>query len=246
LNLAGTKGPALIDKIRHGEGVYTEVVFYSSDGEKAVRNALKEYEIDGAYCAGRDNEDFEEKVQKVIKTTIKKAQDINNMRGLIMAETSDLDEKMLEIIQIVIERHPENIQKPLIEKIFVEVGNSINEKKEKYDRWDKNKNIKQLLNDTLMLDSSKKLRALQHIIEAFEGEMFIPYKNNKFFNLYKVEIVEPRNIFAHVTVITEEGIKKLKSKSKEIIFTDTYCSDVRNALRKYSSILEEIKTKLAT
>src|ERR1043166_1646325 len=65
LNLAGTKGPALIDKIRNNAGIYTEVVFYSSDGEKAVRTALQEYEIDGAYCAGRENDDFEDKVKRV-------------------------------------------------------------------------------------------------------------------------------------------------------------------------------------
>lgn len=246
LNLAGTKGPILIDKIRHNEGVYTEVVFYSSDGEKAVRNALKDFEIDGAYCAGRDNDDFEEKVKKVIKNTIKKVQDINNMRGLIMAETSDLDEKMLEIIQIVIERHPEQIHKTLIDKIFSDVGNSVNEKKDKYDKWEKNKNIAKLLSDTLMLDASKKLNAVQHVIDVFEGEIFTPYKENKFLDAYKAEIGETRNIFAHVTVINEGGVKKLKSKKKEIVFTDEYCSDVRAALIRYSAILEGIKNSLLT
>ena len=246
LNLAGTKGPALIDKIRHNEGVYTEVVFYSSDGEKAVRNALKDFEIDGAYCAGRDNDDFEEKVKKVIKTTIKKVQDINNMRGLIMAETSDLDEKMVEIIQIIIETHPPEVHKPLIDKIFADVGSSVNEKKEKYDKWNNNKNIAKLLSDTLMLDASKKLSAVQHIIEVLEGELFVPHKENKFSEAYKTEIGETRNIFAHVTVIVEGGVKKLKSKKKEIVFTDEYCSEVRAALKKYSVILEEIKNRLIT
>lgn len=244
LNLAGTRGPALIDKIRHNEGVYTEVVFYSSDGEKAVRNALKEFEIDGAYCAGRDNDDFEEKVKKVIRTTIKKVQDINNMRGLIMAETSDLDEKMLEIIQIIIEKYPPEIHKPLIDKIFADVGSSVNEKKEKYDKLNNTKSISKLLADTLMLDASKKLSAVQHIIEVLQGDLFAPHKENKFSDAYKNEIGETRNIFAHVTVIVENGVKKLKSKKKEIVFTDEYCSEVRAALKRHSAILEDIKNGL--
>lgn len=244
LNLAGTKGPALINKIRHNEGVFTEVVFYSSDGEKAVRNALKEFEIDGAYCAGRDNDDFEEKVKKVIRTTIKKVQDINNMRGLIMAETSDLDEMMLEIIQIIIEKYPPEVHSPLIVKIFEDVGSSVNEKKEKYDKWNNTKNISKLLADTLMLDASKKLSAVQHIIDLLHGELFVPHKDNKFSEAYKSEIGETRNIFAHVTVIEEDGVKKLKSKKREIVFTDEYCSEVRAALKKYSKILDEIKSSL--
>ena len=89
-NLAnGEKGSDILNTIRE-KGIYTEVVFYSSQGEDYVRNELRNFQIDGAYCADRANEDFIDKVEKVIHTTVKKVQDLNNMRGLIMAETSDI------------------------------------------------------------------------------------------------------------------------------------------------------------
>jgi len=238
------KGPALIDRIRHNDGIFTEVVFYSSDGEKAVRDALKEFEIDGAYCAGRENDDFEEKVKKVIRNTIKKVQDVNNMRGLIMAGVSDIDSKMVEIIHIILEKHPQELQSALVDKIFQDVGSSVKEKSEKYAKWLESKDISKLLGDTLMFDSAKRLSAVQHIIEVIDHEILNDHKKGKFSERFKQEVGEARNIFAHVVLILEGGVKKLKSKSKEIVFTDEYCSDVRKSLRKHLAILEGIKEQL--
>lgn len=248
LNLAGIKGSILIDKIRHQKDVYTEVVFYSSDGEKAVRNALRDYEVDGVYCTARDSGEFEDKVKKIIKTTIKKVQDVNNIRGLIMAETSDMDEKMLDIIKIVIDKHSSDFHQPLIDKMFIDVASSVKEKNKKYEKYKTDSDIAKLLDEPILFDSSKKLAAIQHVIESFDGDIFLPYKENKFKDAYANEVAQPRNLFAHVTEVKIDGIKKIKHKSKkqEIIFDDVYCNNVRMALRKYSTILENIKKHLDT
>ena len=92
----GSTSIKLMDAIRK-KSVFTEVLFYSSNGEKVVREELAKYNIDGAYCSGRDNDDFEFKVREVIYTLIKKTQDLNSLRGLVMAETSELDKKMEDI-----------------------------------------------------------------------------------------------------------------------------------------------------
>lgn len=245
LNLAGVKAPPLIDKIRHSDGVFTEVIFYSSDGEKAVREILKNYEIDGAYCAGRENDDFEDKVKRVIRNTIKKVQDVNNVRGLIMSTTSDIDAVMLEIIGLILEKFPKEISTSLIDQIFKDVGSSVNEKSRKYDKWFKARDIQKLMNDTLMFDSAKRLSAIQHAMEIIEHDILKAHKGGKFSDSYKSEVGEVRNIFAHVVLIVEDGIKKLKSKTGNIEFTDEYCSDIRKKLRKHHNVLFEIKEHLA-
>jgi CheY-like chemotaxis protein len=98
LKLNNVEGTALLERIRDVKGIYTEVVFYSSIGETALRNELKNFEIDGVYCADRTNENFIEKVGKVIETTIKKVQDVNNTRGLVIAETILLEKKIEGIL----------------------------------------------------------------------------------------------------------------------------------------------------
>jgi DNA-binding NarL/FixJ family response regulator len=241
LNLAGTKGPALIDRIRHNEGVYTEVVFYSSDGERAVRNALKEYEIDGAYCAGRENDDFEDKVQKVIKTTIKKVQDLNNMRGLIMAETSDIDSTMFSIIQTVIEKNSFGIKEKLAAVIFENVKSKVNSKKDDFDKYLKNGRIDKVIKDNLMFDTSQKILAIQFIIDSIDHELTKPHQGNVFSNSY-TELKQQRDLLAHVIEVYEEGKKKLKSGNRELEFTDEFCIDIRVKVKRHGNDLDQILT----
>ena len=98
MNLVGNeKSMVLVDRIRNKQ-ILTEVLFYSSAGEDALREELAKYRIDGAYCSGREDYEFEEKVRSVIETLIKKTQDLTNLRGLVMSEVSDLDVMMKQIV----------------------------------------------------------------------------------------------------------------------------------------------------
>lgn len=241
LNLAGTKGPALIDRIRHNEGVYTEVVFYSSDGERAVRNALKDYEIDGAYCAGRENDDFEDKVQKVIRTTIKKVQDLNNMRGLIMAETSDIDNTMFAIIQAVIEKNSFGIKDKLVSAIFENVKSKVNSKKDDFEKYLKNGRIDKVIKDNLMFDTSQKILAIQFIIDSIDHELTKPHQGNVFSKSY-TELKQQRDLLAHVIEVYEEGKKKLRSGNRELEFTDEFCIEIRVKVKRHGNDLNQILT----
>lgn len=238
LNLVGTKGTALIDKIRNNEGVYTEVIFYSSDGEKAVRNALKDYEIDGAYCADRNNDDFEEKVRKVIKNTVKKVQDLNNMRGLIMAETSDIDHTMFQIIQTVIQKDSFGIKDSLEAAIYKNVGSKVEEKKKTFDKYN-GKRLDKIIGDPLMFDSHQKVKCIQYIIDFINHEITNPHKNQVFENNY-TELKKKRDLLAHVIEVFEDGKKKLKSKNYEFEFTDEFCVEIRIKVKQHGKDLDDL------
>lgn len=246
LKLDNETGDSIVEKIRTEEDIYTEIVFYSSDGEAAVRKAVSEKGVDGVFCSARDADKFERKVTKVIETTLKKVQDINNMRGLIMAETSDLDYKMNDIIDLIFSKHPTELQKSLAKKIFDEVASSIKEKNSKFEKWGKSLDLQKLMKDTLMFDASKKIIAIQHIIDSVNHDTLLPFRENKFSESYKIDISENRNIFAHVTVVTDGSKKKLVSRNKEIEFTDDFCIEVREKLKKHSTLLAEIYRLLDT
>jgi hypothetical protein len=239
LNLAGTKGTNLIDRIRNQQDVYTEVIFYSSDGEGAVRAALHEFEIDGAYCAARDNDEFEDKVRKVIKTTIKKVQDINNMRGLLMAETSDIDFTMVKIIKLIVEKDVFGIREGLVNKIFESVGSKVNGKKNDFEKFLKNGNISQVIKDNLMFDTSQKLLAVQYIIDKMDHEIAAAHKDGVFSTEY-TKVKQQRDLLAHVVEEYVAGKKVLKSGNRELEFTDDFCKEMRLQLRVHSQNLNDI------
>lgn len=90
------EGVDALSLIRQGDQIYTDILFYSQDGEPALRELMKTKRVDGVYCAERA--DAIEKMKKLILTTIQKTQEINNLRGLVMAETSEVDKLTKEIL----------------------------------------------------------------------------------------------------------------------------------------------------
>lgn len=95
-NLSDSERGIDILKVIRDKDIYTEILFYSLDGESVLRAEVSKNKIDGVYCAYRD--DAIDTLKGVILTTIKKTQEINNLRGLVMAETSELDNIMKLIL----------------------------------------------------------------------------------------------------------------------------------------------------
>jgi len=102
-NLGSEKGNNVINYIRNDQNdIYTDILFYSqNESEKELR---EKSDKDGLYCSERTELFSEDKIKKVIKTTIRKTQELNNLRGLVMAETSELDEMVKEILKLVAEK----------------------------------------------------------------------------------------------------------------------------------------------
>jgi hypothetical protein len=202
---------------------------------------LRNFQIDGVYCADRANEDFIDKVEKVIHTTVKKVQDLNNMRGLIMAETSDIDNTMFAIISTVLEQDSFGIKDKLTRAIFENVKCKVNSKKDDFDKYQKNGRIDKVIKDNLMFDTSQKILAVQFIIDAIDHEITKPHQGNKFSDSYTA-LKQKRDLLAHVIEVYEEGKMKLKSGNRELEFTDEFCIDIRIKVKQHSLSLEEILT----
>ena len=81
-------GEEFIKSIRE-HNVLTEVVFYSANPAKDLWDAIRVKELEGIYVSGRDT--VVSKIERVAQHSLHKVLDLNNMRGLIMAELGDLD-----------------------------------------------------------------------------------------------------------------------------------------------------------
>lgn len=231
-------GDKIIEFIRNikEEPILTDVLFYSSAVEH-VRDSMHQLGLEGVYTA--DRKDIETKFELVLMTTIKKVQDLNNMRGLIMAETSDIDNTMLAIIQAVIDQNSFDIRDKLISLIFDNVKNKVYSKKEQFDKFLKNANINKVIKDNVMFDSSQKIIAIQFIIDSIDHEITQPHKGDVFSKSY-TDLKQKRDLLAHVIEVFEDGKTKLKSGSRELEFTDDFCIDIRIRVKKHGDCLDQI------
>lgn len=93
----GAKGDILIRKIRKNE-LYTEAILYSQNDD-FMKNI--DPHLDGVFYEFR--KDLLEKVKKIIKLTLSKSLQIDNIRGLFIAETIYTTSKLEEIVTKILD-----------------------------------------------------------------------------------------------------------------------------------------------
>jgi len=233
----GEAGDKIIDKVR-SFNLYTNVVFYSQDGERKLREILQQRAIEGVYCANREGEDFRDKLFNVIDVTIKKVQDLNNMRGLVIATTSDLDLIMEDIISKMASTLKENELENFQQGIKSKFLDSLHDRIKKIERIDAKNEFVALIKK---LEAYHKWRAVLNLCKNSEQlKEFIPI-----LELYESEIIKERNKLAHVReIVDDEGNKILKSSfsgEADFIFNDAKCIEMRSNLLKHLQTFNKIK-----
>lgn len=239
-------GDYLIKKIRD-HNLYTDIIFYS---QKANLEEVDSF--DGIYYAARDT--LLEKSIMVIDNLLKKALDLSNFRGLIMAETSELDDIMHHIILTFLDNKfftsPEEERKIIKDKAI----ESLKKNLEKFENIDMNGpgGKLQLVEE---LDSFHKARTVTRLTKKFikdsgskktidegHGKIILELKSNEFdAKEYKKEILYLRNILAHVKESkNDKGEKILRStrpKSDDFVFDENVALKARKDLKKFYKIL---------
>lgn len=233
-------GDVLIKNIRERE-IYTDVIFYSADGLQKIKQKAHDLDLEGVYFASRDKDLFINKVNSVIKTTIHKVQDLNNLRGLVMAEVSELDALMSDIINkyYVLSATEEKTQlfhkhitKSQERRIKDSLADCTNESKICCHIW-KNMPIDKIIPD---LESYSMAKAVNYIIPS---EYYVPQKAN-FLEDYYADIILIRNQMAHCKSETIEGKEILKTRKGDATFNDEDFKRIRLNIRKYSELFKHL------
>lgn len=250
LNLSGLpNGAQLIDKIRSLD-VFTEVVFYSAQSIKDLRALGIDMELEGVYYSGRtpDNS-FVKKVKKVIDSTIRKTQDLANLRGLVMAEVSELDVMMDDILSQFLDNpiYLEKFHKKITadrEKTIKKSLLADNCKRDCLLNW-RELSISDLIS---ILDASQKARGINLVIveiaKQYDNDIYTPKETNFYSDYYK-DIIEKRNILAHCQSYAGEGKDEvLKTKGGEVSFSNEDFIRIRTDIQDYQKLFLNLKTLL--
>jgi len=218
-------GKDLIETIRK-KHVLVEIVFYSQAG-----NPKDKFDTapDGVYFTSR--EDAEERITAVIDLTLKKAQDINNIRGLVIAETIDLEAKLGDVLV-----HCFGDQGALFRERLLDPDLAL------FDFGGKDKLLQGILKD--------KIKELNKKIADGKGSendrtLVTALKELKaVYKLFTEEVIHPRNTMAHVEKsIDDNGKCILKSRVKghrAICVDHDWCIKARKDLIKHMNNLDQI------
>jgi len=237
---ANEQGDILIQKIRDG-GVFTEVLFYSAqpDFDNIAKNLYRDRVSFYSLIGDESFKGFREKAYKLIDHTVSKLQELNNIRGLVMSETSELDNSVEEIIFSFLSKGNEDSEKLkayIVDSIISSAtGNLKNAKK--FGELDATEIVKSRL-----FDADKKSRAVNKILEILKVEV---NQFNDFYKNYKTDVLDTRNDLAHAKSDTIDGTEFLIISRKDgehpIKFNQEHCVQIRRNLRKHSELLKSIR-----
>ena len=222
----GGDGGELINMIRNQE-VYIEILFYSAQPD--FREDINPH-LDGVFFADKD--ELFEKSKKVIDLTIKKSQDINNLRGLVIAESIDIESKMDEILMSYFGTDDE--KDAVFRKIVDHRFNALNFKK----KWD-------LINKICKI----KVKCLEQKNSSMGGDGNLKDEIDNLRRLKKEiggierEIINVRNTLAHTKEDPEKKnilVSRINKNEEETIIDDKWCKEKRNDIRRQSENLDRL------
>lgn len=229
-------GDNIIEHVRNSN-IFTDIIFYSSDKQSIV-DSIKEHLFEGVYHS--DRKELEDKFEKVFKTTIKKIEEINSMRGLIVGETSELDALIEEHLNFYIQSpyiDKFDIEKFINDKIFVKLEGRLLFLKDEYS----NIGLKGLLPHVEAIRKWELLRGILKVNKEHKPYIseFLPV-NAK----YQDDVIDVRNKFAHSKVLVkDDGKEVLKALIGEehFEFDEDSFKKIREDLIKHRNALIKLK-----
>lgn len=167
------------DEIAHiirSHKVLTDILFYSSNTEemhKAIKAGIPD--LDGIYITKRDTKTFKDKVAGVIKKIIKRSEDIVNLRGFVLDNTSDFENRITELLSktygLFIKEDKELLNNKMQNKITKYIQNR---QKNLADSLASEDFFDSVNKDHTLTDISTKLSVFQEVINLLKTKFSMP------------------------------------------------------------------------
>jgi len=232
-------GNTIIQNIRNQQ-IYTEIIFYSSQYED-LQEKIKEHFVEGIFTSERKMIDT--KAKQIIDVTLHKVQDVNNLRGLIMAEVAELDRLKEQIIIKGSDKISDKAIERYTLKKIKESGTSNQNKAKRFLEKLENVTFESLFQSLGFVDSDKKAKATGEILVKLN--ISEPISKDDFIQPYIDNILRKRNMFAHIEECDGEDENGNVCKViGDIPFTEEKCIEIRKEIRSYKELLEEIYRKV--
>ena len=186
--------------------IYTDMIFYSSNGVPSLRQLLFDNQVDGVFLVSR--RDFENEINPIVLDHIKRMSDINNMRGLLLDEVSQMDstfrDKVIDKFNQLDPKQKSLVFDSLKEKVITQLNSTLsilNNEELTYDT---------LVSDYKLSEFNKVRMSFCKILKALNlNDLKRSYNDSSDLK----EIQDLRNDFAHKKAIIEQNEVTLGGKT---------------------------------
>ncbi len=129
-----TKGDEIVSAIRQNS-ILTDVLFYSSQEQDMINAIANKFPaIDGVYFTQRDYTVFTEKAKSLISKIVRRSEDIVNLRGFVLDNTSEFELRIKEILNFCWEKFGVSERRQLEDKLYLLLDSKLLQIKEKIEK----------------------------------------------------------------------------------------------------------------
>lgn len=238
-------GDTIVEAIRNNN-VLTDILFYSSEEENmlaAIRGKMPP--IDGVYLTKRDYTIFTEKVDKIIDKIVRRSEDVVNLRGFVLDNTSDFELRIKEILNICWQKFTPEQRDVLIEKLITLLDGKICWVTKQVETAKAAEVVFQHANnEEHLLSISDRLDIFQSVLPILFDSYRLPNticpRDFKQYYIDKVNMY--RNRLSHITF----GEKTIRIKGKEVSINQDLHRILRQNIADVNSTICELEKHLTT
>lgn len=225
-----------VAKIVRREFQHTDMIFYSSENASVLRRLIFDQDIDGVYCT--DRKVLMEETWEIIYSLLKKALDVNHMRGIVMATVGGFDHKINDCISAWHSVLDTEEQAALRKAIIKRMEKSLKDGAKKVANLDPdhNHNFPDLL--TLReFTTDHRRRTLYSILENHSKDRS-EESHIGIFASFKEKIIDPRNDLAHAIESIIDG--EMVLINGESLYDESRFDEIRIDLHEHADNLEKL------
>jgi CheY-like chemotaxis protein len=233
-HMAEKNGDEVVKEIR-AKSIQTEILFYTAQADlqaigKIDRVTFVET-IDDHYA------EVTKATTELIDLTVKKFQHIISMRGMIMHETSILDDQTSKILFKYVDSTKCTASDTILDSICTRLEMQLKDKQSIIANIQNTGNLKKLMKDTFLFSAEYKIEALKNILQDLTMTDFT--------GDYKTEVISLRNKFAHAVLETDvNGRQYFKSGDDGITFDEALCKIIRKNINKHKNNIDNLEKNL--
>jgi hypothetical protein len=225
-------GEEFIKQIR-GHDIFTEIVFYSASPSGTLWDAIHKNQLEGIFVSDRAG--ILQKLERVAHQSVHKVLDLNNMRGMVMAEVGDMDQLLDGILRLGVAELKAEDQGRIFDKFHEQAAEQAETTALRLATFKGAPTLDAMLT---MCDSYKRWLSFKRL-----GKKLAPVKDANVGD-YSKDVLEPRNFLAHGTPRTSNGGYVFAFGGKEYMFSTKVGLELRKIILDYRNKFQGLHEKL--